>query len=405
MAHFIYNIFIHIYGFLIFIASGFSEKARKLHNGQLHSLVHLANVVDKKSEYVWFHAASLGEFEQGRPVIERLKMLKPEYKVLLTFFSPSGYEIRKNYVCADIVMYLPLDSQKNANKFLNTVKVSKAIFIKYEFWPNYLIALNEHCIPILSISSIFRSNQVFFKWYGAWYLGLLDYFSALYVQDNESKQLLNSKGIDKVVVSGDTRFDRVVDNFNQVEELPMIKEFCGVSKTIVAGSTWYDDEVLLVNYIKSHEDVKLILVPHEIDDQHISRIEALLECEYIRYTHARVGGVHSAQCIIVDTIGMLSSIYQYGQIAYIGGGFGKGIHNILEAAVYCIPVVFGPTYSKFKEAIDLVTLGGAFSINTYASLETTFEYLWGESSAGAISGAYVKENIGATEKILQELES
>lgn len=402
--HLLYNIVIRIYGFFILLASCFDAKAKKLIAGQRDALKVLEREVDANSEYIWFHAASLGEFEQGRPVIEHLKRLNSDCKILLTFFSPSGYEVRKNYPLADVVVYLPLDTHSAAFEFVNKVKISKAIFIKYEFWPNYLLALHEKQIPTFSISSIFRPNQLFFKWYGKWYLSLLKNFTHLFVQDEDSKLLLNTHGIHHVTVSGDTRFDRVYDLFQQAKDLPLIKEFCGTSRVIVAGSTWSQDEELLVKYLQSNSDVKLILVPHEIHASHIAKIESLLDCDYVKYSQAISGQIANARCMVVDVIGILSAIYRYGDVAYIGGGFGVGIHNILEAAVYGVPVVFGPNYMKFREARELIAQGGAFSVETYDSLVAVLESISGDLKPGSVAGEYVKGKIGATDLIISQLD-
>jgi len=346
----------------------------------------------------------LGEFEQGRPVMEQLKKEQPETKILLTFFSPSGYEIRKNYAGADIVSYLPLDIPGNAWCFVNLVKPSKAIFIKYEFWPNYLRALKAANVPVYSISAIFRPEQVFFKGYGKWYKSLLETFTHVFVQDKASLELLATNGINKVSVAGDTRFDRVADLAKQAKVIPLIEAFIkGTEKIIVAGSSWPKDEELLVRYLKEHAGVKLILVPHEIHETHISGIARLLSTDFVRYTQATEVNVQQVNCLIVDTIGLLSSIYRYANVAYIGGGFGIGIHNTLEAAVWNVPVVFGPNYEKFREARELIALGGAFSINDYETLEIQLDNLLADNKAGQIAGEYVKINTGATGLIIEKL--
>ena len=400
----IYSLGIYLYGIAIFIASFFSEKARLLLIGQHNAFKLLKEKVDPNAHYVWFHAASLGEFEQGRPVMEQLKKEQPETKILLTFFSPSGYEIRKNYAGADIVSYLPLDIPGNAWCFVNLVKPSKAIFIKYEFWPNYLRALKAADVPVYSISAIFRPDQVFFKGYGKWYKSLLETFTHVFVQDKASLELLATNGINKVSVAGDTRFDRVADLAKQAKVIPLIEAFIkGTEKIIVAGSSWPKDEELLVRYLKEHAGVKLILVPHEIHETHISGIARLLSTDFVRYTQATEVNVQQVNCLIVDTIGLLSSIYRYANVAYIGGGFGIGIHNTLEAAVWNVPVVFGPNYEKFREARELIALGGAFSINDYETLEIQLDNLLADNKAGQIAGEYVKINTGATGLIIEKL--
>ena len=375
-----------------------------LRKGQHQAFALLKEKIEPDTRYVWFHAASLGEFEQGRPVIEQLKREKPETKILLTFFSPSGYEIRKNYAGADIVSYLPLDVPGNAWYFVNLVKPSKAIFIKYEFWPNYLLALQNENIPVVSISAIFRPEQVFFKDYGKWYKKLLLTFQHIFVQDKFSKELLQAHGINNVTVAGDTRFDRVYDLYQQAKQLPLIEEFVkGAEKVIVAGSTWPKDEELLVQYLRLHPDVKLIMAPHEVHNSHIAEISKLLDGKFVRYSDATAENVKSTNCLVVDIIGILSSIYRYANVTYIGGGFGVGIHNTLEAAVYGLPVVFGTNYQKFREARELIAIGGAFSISNYVTLEAQFDLLLKDNNAGKIAGEYVKSNTGATEMILKVL--
>jgi len=401
---FIYNFCIYIYGAFIYIASFFNHKAKLLSYGQRNVFKLLEKEIVPNSHYVWFHAASLGEFEQGRPVIEQLKKEQPNTKILLTFFSPSGYEIRKNYSGADIVCYLPLDTKKNALRFIKLVHPSKVVFVKYEFWPNFLQALQQSAVPVFSISAIFRPKQIFFKWYGSWYKKLLTMFSHIFVQDKKSHDLLLSNGISNVSVAGDTRFDRVCDLHAQAKQLPLIEAFVkGSSNVIVAGSTWKKDEELLVQYLKLHPECKLILVPHEIHANHISEISSLLEDKFIKYSEATNDIINTSNCLVVDVIGILSSIYRYGNVAYIGGGFGVGIHNTLEAAVYGVPVVFGPTYQKFREARELIKLGGAFSIANYESLENQLDALFTDKLAGKIAGEYVTKNTGATEKIIHAL--
>lgn len=401
---FLYNTGICLYQIVIFIASFFNEKAKKLRIGQREALTILKNKIEPDTSYVWFHAASLGEFEQGRPVIEELKKMNPGIKILLTFFSPSGYEIRKNYAGADVISYLPIDKASAAKKFVQLVKPSKAIFIKYEFWPNYFIALKSAGVPVYSISAIFRPEQVFFKWYGHWYKNLLQNIQHIFVQDNASMLLLKKHGIERVTVAGDTRFDRVADLATQAKKIPLVEAFVnGSKKVIVAGSSWPKDEELLVRYLKAHPDVKMILVPHEIHETHISGISKLIDGNFVRYTEATTENILNYNCLVVDTIGLLSSIYQYAHLAYIGGGFGVGIHNTLEAAVWNIPVVFGPNYQKFREARELIATGAAGSIMNYEQLEAEFEKMLNNTKAGNMAGEYVKNNTGATLLILKEI--
>jgi len=399
----IYNIGIYFYKLAIFIVSFFNDKARKLYNGQRDTFEMLEEEIEPNVRYVWFHAASLGEFEQGRPVMERLKSEHPETRIILTFYSPSGYEVRKNYEGANIVAYLPLDTKRAACKFVNLVHPSKAIFIKYEFWPNYLLALQASKVPVFSISSIFRPNQIFFKWYGSWYLNILKTLHHIFVQDDISLQLLTKNGISNASVAGDTRFDRVYDLFQKSKQLTLIEEFCAGQQVIVAGSTWAKDEELLVQYLILHPNVKLILVPHEIHHAHITEISKLLDGKFVRYSDANSDNLKNTNCLVVDVIGILSSIYRYANVAYIGGGFGVGIHNTLEAAVYGVPVIFGPNYHKFREARDLIAIGGAFSISNYIILEAQIDRLLKDKTAGKIAGEYVKNNTGATDLIIKGL--
>lgn len=401
----IYNIGIYFYKLGIWIFSLFNEKALKLLEGQNQAFDVLEEQINPTAKYVWFHAASLGEFEQGRPVIEKLKLEQPETKILLTFFSPSGYEVRKNYAGADIVCYLPLDTPRNAKRFVKLVNPSKVVFIKYEFWPNYLLALNDAKVPVYSISAIFRPQQVFFKWYGKWYLDLLNTFNHIFVQDAFSLQLLEKNGIKNATVAGDTRFDRVYDLYQQAKQLPLIEEFCKGKQVLVAGSSWGKDEELLVQYLNLHPDIKLILVPHEIHQAHISEISKLLNGNFVRYSDANSQNLKSTNCLVVDVIGILSSIYRYANVAYIGGGFGVGIHNTLEAAVYGVPVVFGPNYQKFREARYLIAIGGAFSIPNYIILEAQLDMLFKSTEAGKKAGEYVENNTGATDLIMKMLAS
>jgi 3-deoxy-D-manno-octulosonic-acid transferase len=302
------------------------------------------------------------------------------------------------------VAYLPLDTAHNARKFVKKVKPSKAIFIKYEFWPNYLLELKKAKVPVYSISAIFRPEQVFFRWYGKWYRDLLGTFKHIFVQDKNSLDLLQKNGIATASVCGDTRFDRVSDLAQQAKSLPLMEEFVkDGKKIIVAGSTWPKDEELLVQYLKLHPESKLVLVPHEIHQSHIMDISKLLDGKFVRYTDATIENVNTTNCLVVDVIGVLSSIYRYANVAYIGGGFGVGIHNTLEAAVYGVPVVFGTNYKKFREARELIAIGGAFSISNYVVLEAQFDRLLKDEKAGKIAGEYVRNNTGATELILKEI--
>ncbi|NDV54407.1 3-deoxy-D-manno-octulosonic acid transferase [Parabacteroides sp. 52] len=380
--------------------------------GQWKTNAILREKIDKKAKYIWFHASSLGEFEQGRPMIEKIKADYPEYKILLTFFSPSGYEVRKNYAGADIICYLPFDTPYKVKKFLNLANPVMAIFIKYEFWANYLGELKKRGIPVYIVSAIFRREQLFFKWYGKSYRRILHCFDRLFVQDNSSKELLEQYGINQVTVTGDTRFDRVWDVYKQRREIPEIESFRTNTKgeklpVLIAGSSWPQDEELFITYFNERKDLKLIIAPHEIHREHLMHIESLLKRPSVRLSEMLEKDSAHNDCIIVDSFGLLSSIYRYGDIAYIGGGFGAGIHNTLEAAVYGIPVLFGPTYHKFKEAKDLIAVGGGFSVASQEELDEKMNNFLSYQdllqTAGKAAGDFVENNIGATEKIVKVL--
>lgn len=403
----LYNIGIYIYDFLVHLAALFSPKPRKMIRG--HWVVYdlLRQQMEKGAQYIWFHAASLGEFEQGRPLIERIRQRYPQYKVLLTFFSPSGYEVRKNYPGADIVCYLPFDKPRNVHKFLNIVHPCMAFFIKYEFWNNYLTELHKRCIPVYSVSSIFRKEQIFFKWYGGFYRGVLKNFDQLFVQNETSRRFLSKIQVNKVTVVGDTRFDRVLEIQEQAKQLPLVKQFKGDSLTLVAGSSWPLDEDLFIEYFNNHPKMKLIIAPHEIDENHLVEIINKLKRPYVRYSKATEQNVTNADCLLIDCFGLLSSIYRYGEIAYVGGGFGVGIHNILEAAVYGIPVIFGPKYHKFMEACELLQVQGAYSIKDYKDLDLLLDKMLIDpiflKSSGNNAANYVQTHSGASEKILSKI--
>lgn len=399
-----YNLAIVLYDFIVHLAAPFSRKPRKMMKG--HWIVYelLRQQVEPGAKYIWFHAASLGEFEQGRPLIEQIRLKYPDYKILLTFFSPSGYEVRKNYRGADIVCYLPFDKPRNVKKFLNIVHPCMAFFIKYEFWKNYLDELHKRRIPAYSVSSIFRRDQVFFKWYGGTYRNVLKNFDHLFVQNETSKRYLSKIGITRVTVVGDTRFDRVLQICEEAKVLPLVEKFKGEAFTFVAGSSWGPDEDLFIDYFNTHPEMKLIIAPHVIDENHLVEIIGKLKRPYMRYTRADEVNVQKADCLIIDCFGLLSSIYRYGDVAYIGGGFGVGIHNTLEAAVYGIPVLFGPKYQKFMEAIQLLESKGAYAINDYAELAALLERFYGDPAflkeVGSQARNYVVENSGATTRIM-----
>ena len=400
----LYNLAIGIYDLIVHIMAPFSRKPRKMMKGHWVVYELLRQQIEKDARYIWFHAASLGEFEQGRPLIEKIREKYPEYGILLTFFSPSGYEVRKNYRGADVVCYLPFDKPRNVKKFLDISNPVMAFFIKYEFWKNYLDELNKRRIPVYSVSSIFRKDQIFFKWYGGTYRNVLKNFDYLFVQNEASRRFLSKIGINKVTVVGDTRFDRVLQIREEAKELPLVEKFKGDSFTLVAGSSWGPDEDLFLEYFNTHPEMKLIIAPHVIDENHLVEIISKLKRPYVRYTRADERNVQKADCLIIDCFGLLSSIYRYGEVAYIGGGFGVGIHNTLEAAVYGIPVVFGPKYHKFMEAKQLIEAQGAFSISNYEELGSLFDrFLTDEHfhrETGSNAGFYVTNNAGATDKVL-----
>ena len=364
----------------------------------------LRQQLEKDARYIWFHAASLGEFEQGRPLIEKIRAKYPDYRILLTFFSPSGYEVRKNYRGADIVCYLPFDKPRDVRKFLDLVNPCMAFFIKYEFWKNYLDELHKRRIPVYSVSSIFRRGQIFFKWYGGTYRNVLRNFDHIFVQNERSKRYLAKIGINRVTVVGDTRFDRVLQIREEAKDLPLVELFKNNTMTFVAGSSWQPDEDLFIEYFNQHPEVKLIIAPHVIDENHLVEIIRKLKRPYVRYTRADEKNVRKADCLIIDCFGLLSSIYRYGEIAYIGGGFGVGIHNTLEAAVYGIPVIFGPKYQKFQEAVQLLEAKGGFSVKSYEELKALLDRMLEDESflreTGTNAGTYVTGNAGATDKVL-----
>nr|WP_121270838.1 glycosyltransferase N-terminal domain-containing protein [Pedobacter schmidteae] len=399
----LYNIAIQLYSLLIRILSPFNTKASLFINGRKHIFDKIAKKVRPNTPHIWFHFASLGEFEQGRPVLEQLKTAYPEKKIVITFFSPSGYEIRKNYTMADGVFYLPLDTPGNAQRFIQTVQPELAIFTKYEYWYHYFKALHQHNIPLLIISGIFRPNQIFFKSYGSFHRKMLGYVTRFFVQNNESIALLKTIDIQNATLSGDTRFDRVAENAALSKRLDVIGKFCGDMPVLIAGSTWPEDEQLIAQLCKMHPNWKFIIAPHEIGIHHIREIEKLFP-EAIKYADFAVDiSEHHPQVLIIDNIGMLSALYAYGKAAYIGGGFGAGIHNTLEAAAFGIPVIFGPKYDKFQEAKDLIQLGAAKSINNLNELEVAFSTLTTSVDSGQIAKDYVNSKTGSTDQIVQYL--
>lgn len=447
-----YNIAIYIYLIGVAIGSLFNKKIKKMWRGEREAVDLLKEKVDPTAKYVWFHAASLGEFEQGRPLIEQLRATHPEYKILLTFFSPSGYEVRKNYEGADIVCYLPLDTISNARRFLRAVHPVMAFFIKYEFWYNYLHILRHRGVPVYSVSSIFRPGQVFFKWYGRNYAKVLHCITHFFVQNEISLQLLKGIGIDEATVVGDTRFDRVLQIKEQAKKLPIVEAFKGINgkgdackedlsedagkgdfsedackgalsedackkdlsengckgcKVFVAGSSWQPDEDIFIRFFNDHPDWKLIIAPHVIGEDHLAYILDKLQMKAVRYTQATEQSAAEARCLIIDCFGLLSTIYRYGEIAYVGGGFGVGIHNVPEAAVWGVPVLFGPNNKRFQEAQDLLACKGSFEVTDYDSFNTIISRLISDDKfrhqCGEASANYVKSRSGATDIIMKSV--
>lgn len=414
----IYNIVIYFVLWGIAIASLFNEKVRKMWHGEREAFKILKQKVDPNAKYIWFHAASLGEFEQGRPLMERIRKDYPQYKILLTFYSPSGYEVRKNYEGADIICYMPVDTRLNAIRFLRLVRPVMAFFIKYEFWSNFLHILKHRNIPTYSVSSIFREDQVFFKWYGRNYAGVLKCFTRFFVQNEESKRLLEGIGITAVDVVGDTRFDRVLQIKEAAKQLPICEAFrTGVAssqsadvphhdfKVFVAGSSWPPDENIFIPFFNEHKDWRLLIAPHVIAEEHLKLILSLIKSKkVVRYTQTTPEEAAEADVLIIDCFGLLSSMYNYGDVAYIGGGFGVGIHNTLEAAVWNMPVIFGPNNKKFQEAQGLLKSGGGFEINTYEDFSGLMSSLMNDETflkqAGDKAGTFVAHLAGATDKVL-----
>ncbi|MCQ2310947.1 MAG: 3-deoxy-D-manno-octulosonic acid transferase [Paludibacteraceae bacterium] len=384
------------------------RKARLMVQGQNEVWERLESIRDsrtqQKVQWIWVHVSSVGEFEQARPILERLRAEHSPYKVLLTFFSPSGYEMRKNYDQVDLVTYLPFATRANARRFLECVQPVISLFVKYEFWPAYLNELKQRGSTTYIIAAIFRKSQLFFKPWGGWYRRLLRCFTRLYVQDAASKELLERYGITNVVVAGDTRFDRVTRIASESKDIPLAQLF-SEGPVIVAGSTWPPDEELLARYIEEREDVRLILVPHEIHEEHLHDIFQRWQGRLVRYTRANEKNINQNRTLLLDTMGMLSSIYKYANVAYIGGGFGEGIHNTLEAAVWGVPVLFGPNYHKFREAHGLIQAGAGFSVTNYKEFKTAMdEALLRADEIGQKAKAYVQSELGATEIIYKSLE-
>ena len=385
-------------------------------DGEQQTFSILEQKLEKGARYLWFHAASLGEFEQGRPLMERIREEHPEYKIVLTFFSPSGYEVRKNYEGADIICYLPLDTLRNARRFVEMVRPEKAFFIKYEFWNNYLSTLKKAGIPVYSVSSIFREGQAFFRSGASRYARVLTTFAHFFVQNDESKKLLSDIGINCVDVVGDTRFDRVLQIKAAAKHLPIVEAFIGrnadgtdsCEKVFVAGSSWQPDEEIFIPFFNKHNDWKLIIAPHVISEDHLKQIIKMCDGKkVVRYTQATEENVRDADVLIIDCFGLLSSIYNYGKVSYVGGGFGVGIHNTLEAAVWNIPVIFGPNNKKFREAQGLLQAKGGFEITNADDFADIMNRFISDDAAlaeaGNQAGKYVQSLAGATDKILSKV--
>ncbi len=404
----LYNLGIFGYYLLVRVVSVRNEKARKWLEGRKDIFKRLRETIKPGEPILWFHASSLGEFEQGRPVIESIRSHWPEYKILLTFFSPSGYELRKNYPYADYVFYLPLDTRKNAIEFIDIVRPAKVFFIKYEFWYNFLTQLKEEGIPTYIFSALFRPSQIFFKPWGKWYLKAIASYEHIFVQNRESFDILHQYGFKNVSISGDTRLDRVGQIADAAPRLEKLEFFCDGQKAIIAGSTWKEDEDLFIPYVnKSPAGLKFVIAPHEVTPQTLERICNALEKPYALYSTASQESLSKVDILIADGYGYLNSIYRYGMLAYVGGGFNSGIHSILEPAVFGLPVLFGPDYHKFQEAFDMLSLGAACCINDSVELEAELENFRLNPdkllTASNIARSYVNRNRGASQEIVQYL--
>ena len=406
-----YNAAISIFSFLVRLIAPFHKKAGLITRGHVQTYEILKKQIDRSNKYVWFHVASLGEYEQAQPMMEIIKRDKPDYKILLSFFSPSGYEVQKNNEIADVVCYLPFDKKKNVNEFLDLVNPTIAIFIKYEFWYHYIHQLYLRKIPIYLTSAVFRPNQLFFKPWGDVYKKILKYYTEIFVQDKASKRLLLEHGIKHVTVMGDTRMDRVVKIKEEALSLPVVEKFATLKNNqavLVAGSSWPEDENILINYFNKHAYLKLIIAPHLIDEPHLKQIESKLRRPFVRFSDASELNILDFDCLIIDNFGLLSSVYRHGEIAYIGGGFGAGIHNLLEAAVYGVPVVFGPNYRKFIEARELIENGGGYTISNETEFNRVLKNFVTAPEdleiAGEKAAEYIYTNAGATERIVNKID-
>lgn len=400
----LYNICILLYAQIVKIVALWDNKAKQWVEGRKGIFERMARSIDKSDKILWLHVASLGEFEQGRPIIEQVRKEHPEYKILLTFFSPSGYEIRKNYEGADYIFYLPIDTPRNVKHFLDIAHPEIAIFVKYEFWLNYLYELKARNIRTFVISAIFRQDSVFFKWYGSRWRQALDSYEQIFVQNEESKELLNKIGFDNIIIAGDTRFDRVAAIAKAAKKIDIIEQFKADSRLFVAGSTWGPDEDILQDLINDNPHIKFIIAPHEMNEARINKIIEATKGGAIRYTQCNVQtSFDNIQVLILDTVGILSSVYGYASWSYIGGGFGVGIHNTLEAATFALPIAFGPNYHKFKEARDMVALGVATKVENAKDLQKWFTPLRDNDEAlmkvSVAAKDYTTKNQGATSLI------
>lgn len=402
----LYNLLIYCVAFLLKLAALFNPKLKLFVDGRRQSSSILKDKIKTQDRVIWFHCSSLGEFEQGRPVIEKAKKLYPTHKIVISFFSPSGYEVRKNYELAHAVVYLPIDTNKNVKEFIELLHPEIAIFVKYEFWPNLLNQLKEKNIPTILISGIFRENQLFFKIYGGWMRHKLQIFTHFFVQDNNSKELLNTIKFDNVTISGDTRFDRVFEIVNQNNTLDFLENFKDNQYTLVAGSTWPDDDKLLTDYINKHASSKekFIIAPHNINPITIKKLQKNILVKCVLYSNYQQQELKTAQVFIVDTIGILTKVYSYADVAYVGGGFTNGIHNILEPATFGVPIIIGPSYQKFREAVDLVKLNGCLTVSNKNEFDKTILALRNSQfrkEIGQNASDYIKSNIGATDLIVE----
>ena len=411
-----YSLGIYLYALLVRLVAALGHrKARAMVRGQHDTWRILREKIDPTARYVWFHAASLGEFEQGLPLIERLRREQPSRKILLTFFSPSGYEVRKDYKGADVVCYLPFDSPTAARRFIKWARPEMAFFIKYEFWRNYIDVLSKKSIPVYSVSSIFRPGQIFFRWYGRKYARCLRRITHFFVQNERSVELLRTIGVqDNVTIVGDTRFDRVIDIRNNARPLPLVEQFTRAKEdsnaapfVLVAGSSWQPDEDILLDYVNRHPDLRLVIAPHVVNDAHVQEIEQKLTTPALRYSQATLENVDDYRVLIIDGYGLLSSIYRYATVAYVGGGFGVGIHNVPEAAVYSIPVIIGPNHQRFAEAVALIANGGCKSIANAEDFSVIMDDFLENpahiAQAGSAAGDYIHQNAGATPVIYEHV--